>query len=1172
MDSFSQPATHPSFPCPHCRTPIESHWKFCIGCGLRPEPRALEIIAHLDYALHDMTRWVGAGLTDAATAHRIAAHYQAQRENIIAALRPAPGAPESAPEPAAAVPPRPAAPKPPPQPPKPLLERLSDPATLKLMVYGGSLMIVVGALIYLRELIATQLQKPLIQAGLLAAVTLATFSLGVRLLRRTQEELAGRGLLLIGALLIPLNPWFAVHAGLIPRGNRAWMVGAVCTAIYGAAAVALGETLLLHLAVPAALLTTFGFLGAVLHAPPDLYAWTLAAFSLALLGLSSSAGRAAGGFAVCATPFRHWSCVGFALVTLLYAGLCRWLPPVSLAAFGTNAIAPVGALTTLGVTLAGAVGFGVLALQRRNEPLAHLALGLPAAVGVELLLTDAPAPQTHAVAAFLAAYGAAVGAVAVVAKRKSAERATEDLISRVGGSSGFVILAAAAAIALASFDPALCAGVGFTCFLFGNFIWRRTLGIAQIALGIALATMSHLLFLDRFDLFNVVEPQFHWSLPAAVVWLLVVQAAGEIADRLERAATVRATPLFAADGRWSQTLFPATLVLAAPFALTFSFFTFFACATPIIVGSGEIAFPAIRPVSPLILGATLVALSATWGLRQKATRWHVVTLGASVYAGFLFIVSLANFGAAALALALIGFSIVFRIVAELIGANLASEYSTNVGTSFGLDFGLPRHPRVAPALVTANVVVALTAAAAALGGMTSPPRASLVEPVIFILAALYCGFCGFFTDAPRRSFAHYLFFCASVLTALAFGLADWFGVFGFAHLPYAAGAAALTYFLADAVESVSEGALARAMRTSAAVTLGGACVLALGVIDGARKEQIGNVIVFLAAALCAGRAATAGATRTIYAAALAGLLAYAQALRLAHAPMEAYPAAILLYGFLAIALGVQYLPKLTTRAVKRPAELAGALEIAGYAIGEFALIFVFLTGVAAAPFDGATRTVVLSTLALAATATAVVSVMSPRAGVREGASLASLALGSLLYVRLLLAFAGFAPGERPEAFTAPVGAALILVGWLKLSGRNASGVFARLYVWAGSLLLCGPVLLHALQARFLDGRASWPLDILVDTIALAAVGGGAWGRLRGPFCVGLTTIALHLLIVVIDSVKWGAIPYAVYLVGVGLLIGVSGWLLSRKRRELEALQSAMRANWRARAGAFSEWR
>jgi hypothetical protein len=1169
MDSFSHPATHPSFPCPHCRTPIESHWKFCIGCGLRPEPRALELIAHLDYALHDATQWVGAGLTDAATAQRIAAHYRARRENIIAALRPAPGVPESAPEPAAA-PPRPAAPKPPPQPPKPLLERLSEPATLKLMVYGGSLMIVVGALIYLRELIATQLQKPLIQAGLLAAVTLATFSLGVRLLRRTQEELAGRGLLLIGALLIPLNPWFAVHAGLIPRGDRAWMVGAACTAIYGAAAVALGETLLLHLAVPAALLTTFGFLGAVLQAPPDLYAWTLAAFSLGLLGLSSAAGRAAGGFAVCATPFRQWSCVGFALVTFLYAGPCRWLPPVSLAAFGTNAIAPVGALTTLGVALAGAVGFGVVALQRRNEPLAHLALGLPAAVGVELL-TDAPAPQTHAVAAFLAAYGAAVGAVAVVAKRKSAERATDDLISRVGGSSGFVILAVAAAIALTSFDAALCAGVGFTCFLFGNFIWRRTLGIAQIALGIALATMSHFLFLDRFDFFNFFTPHFHWSLPAAVVWLLVVQAALEIADRLERATKARATPLFAADGRWGQTLFYATFPLSAPFVIGFGGLLLFATLSPLIIGDSQVAFPATRNLFPLILGATLVAMWATWGLRRKATTWHAVTLGVSVYAVFLFVAGLADFGVVAFALALIGFSILFRVAAELIGANLASEYSTNVGTSFGLDFGLPKHPRVAPALVTANVVVALTAAAAALAGLTSPPRASLAEPVIFILAALYCGFCGFFTDAPRRSFAHYLFFCASVLTALAFGLADWFGVFGFAHLPYAAGAAALTYFLAGAVEGVSDGALARAMRTAAAVTLGGACLLGLGVIDGARKEQVGNVIVFLCAASCAGHAATAGATRTIYAAALAGLLAYAQALRLAHAPMEAYPAAILLYGFLAIALGVQYLPKLTTRAVKKTAELADALEIAGYAIGEFALIFVFLTGVAAAPFDAATRTVILSTLALAATATAVVSVMSPRAGVREGASLASLALGSLLYVRLL-AFAGFAPGERPEAFTAPVGAALIVVGWLKLSGRNASGVFARLYVWAGSLLLCGPVSLHALQARFLDGRASWPLDILVDTVALAAVGGGAWGRLRGPFCVGLTTIALHLVVVVIDSVKWGAIPYAVYLVGVGLLIGVSGWLLSRKRRELEALQSAMRANWRARAGAFSEWR
>src|SRR5207302_600224 len=88
----------------------------------------------------------------------------------------------------------------PPRPPRrPLLEVLLDPATLRLMLYVGAVMLAVGVMIYLRDTLRQQLQNPKVQAGLLVLLTGAILGTGIRLVYRArdrfEQKLLGRAFL-----------------------------------------------------------------------------------------------------------------------------------------------------------------------------------------------------------------------------------------------------------------------------------------------------------------------------------------------------------------------------------------------------------------------------------------------------------------------------------------------------------------------------------------------------------------------------------------------------------------------------------------------------------------------------------------------------------------------------------------------------------------------------------------------------------------------------------------------------------------------------------------------------------------------------------------------------------------------------------------------------------------
>lgn len=167
-----------------------------------------------------------------------------------------------------------------------LLERLADPHTLRLLLYTGAAMLVVGIVIWLRDLLYLKLQEPLVQAGLLAFGTATFIVSGWYTILRTRQRWTGRALTLAGSLLVPVNFWFLVRSGLIENQGRAWVVCAFCTLLYAYTAAILRERLYVYLSCVASIATLWAL---ILRDAPrafGLYALSLMTASLVFLHLS----------------------------------------------------------------------------------------------------------------------------------------------------------------------------------------------------------------------------------------------------------------------------------------------------------------------------------------------------------------------------------------------------------------------------------------------------------------------------------------------------------------------------------------------------------------------------------------------------------------------------------------------------------------------------------------------------------------------------------------------------------------------------------------------------------------------------------------------------------------------------------------------------------------------
>jgi hypothetical protein len=213
--------------------------------------------------------------------------------------------------------------------------------------------------------------------------------------------------------------------------------------------------------------------------------------------------------------------------------------------------------------------------------------------------------------------------------------------------------------------------------------------------------------------------------------------------------------------------------------------------------------------------------------------------------------------------------------------------------------------------------------------------------------------------------------------------------------------------------------------------------------------------------------------------------------------------------------------------------------------------------------------VTMGTLALVSF---LVSLLVVAGKTRVSAFRAGLYLSVITYVLLCLR-SGFAPLADVEVYTSPV--AILLLATAYISFRRAWNDYERdtsLLFWAGSLLLSGPLLLRALQFRLLLDTPAPSRDLATLCASLALLLFGVVGRLRAPVITGGAALLIELAALALTSVDWRQVPLKIYLVTVGALLALIGWMFEYRREQLLLLRSRLHARREMARERFGEWR
>jgi hypothetical protein len=314
----SAPQTPEQTQCPICRAEISPALKFCDSCGAQISETTAQEIRNVNYLLSEIARWETDGSIRPEQASQLRADYERRREELHAQLaahvrQSEPSTPQPEVEISALghqtqqpsslhtnhpaeqyIPNAPtfsASTLPPSVPPqrrqrRVLLETLADPHTIRLLLYTGAAMLVVGVVIWLRDVLYLKLQEPIVQAALLVIGTIIVTVSGWLAILRTRLLLTGRALTLMGSLLVPVNFWFLVRSGLIENHGRAWIVCAFCALLYASTAALLREKLYVYLASVASIATAWTIIYRIEREAFGLYALSLMTISLIFLHLS----------------------------------------------------------------------------------------------------------------------------------------------------------------------------------------------------------------------------------------------------------------------------------------------------------------------------------------------------------------------------------------------------------------------------------------------------------------------------------------------------------------------------------------------------------------------------------------------------------------------------------------------------------------------------------------------------------------------------------------------------------------------------------------------------------------------------------------------------------------------------------------------------------------------
>ncbi|HEX8776317.1 MAG TPA: hypothetical protein VF735_22295 [Pyrinomonadaceae bacterium] len=1072
--------------CHICRAALSPDSLYCSECGAGYRERSVEELRAVLYLLSELERWQADGSINPAEAATLRAAYERRRDDLRALITAsaekgissahARDADEATAATAlqedatrrsqttangqnASTSPSirfPLSPSPKPQavehaPRRTLVETLAEPYTLRLLLYTGAAMFVVGIIIWLRDVLYLKLQEPVVQAGLLMAGTIALTASGWFTILRTRQRLTGRALTLAGSLLVPVNFWFLVRSGLVADEGRAWMVCAFCTLLYAYTAQLLAEKLYVYMACAASLATAWALVNRFEPRAPGLYALATMFTSLALLHLS------------------------------------RMFPRTSAAREATQ-----GSIEDQASGKSGrATAAGRLSYELWSDPLTH--------------------------AAFL---GAGLAALGYMMLRVGPSRSLYDGIFRLrarGYDSSISIF--------------LFIALGYVSWFAGRYADARRRVTLYTTSTLALV-WAIFLTLDGLRL----------SARVQILLLATIAMAAALAARRARRSLEWGAALFMAG------VFATVMLTPVAFAVLL--------ATEPVTLTQSAGF-ALLAVAFALLSAPRADTTAA----QKTFAYASAFLASTAFLVALLSASLNSQTLFTLACAVWPFAL------------YAVAYMT-------------KHQRfesqlAAPFIRTADVEVTLLLLWASVASLVLYlSEANRIAP----RAAVFCALSGPLLYGllrvlrERSAFGAALSGVASIVTVASFLDAlqdrgiwprDW---------PIAAGVTCAAFVIHKATarllqangvrEQAGSGRLYATIRVvlNAAVAL---CALlwlltALSLID---QGGFGaSIVLGLALLYWAERAAQWRSPLPTYlAAAHAGAFFIALLVAL-KADRQLFPtlAALVL---VPLFFGVGFYARL-----RRAAWLAGPASRA--ALATMALAFVAAISQATPHLQAGEEELFAPSLTIAVLALVsfVVSALCGEGLARVRFFRAGLYLGVIAYALLCLR-AGFAPLVDVEVYTSPIAVLLLAVAYI--SYRRAWGEYARdtsLLFWTGSILLGGPLLLRALQFRLLmDLAAPWrDLATLCASVALLLF--GLLGRLRAPVLVGAVTLLIELLALTLTSVDWLQVPLKIYLVTVGALLALVGWMFEYRREQLMLIRNRFNERRESARARFSAWR
>ncbi len=364
---------------------------------------------------------------------------------------------------------------------KPILDVLVEFGTAKIALYVGSVLLALGVIFFLKDQLREQLSRPTVQAVLLGIGTLAALAGGVALVvrarERVEQRLIGRGVLFLGTLLLPVNPWFWLRTGLVHDRGNGWIATLATFAVALAIGLGLSDRVFIFMSYAAALATgwllAFRVTGG---ASPGVYAVVLALVSTVYLHaeLPSARRDATRGSDALGSSFFLAGHIGTALLLLFYTSLARFVPVELYAAFRYFDASGYSDWTAVGLALIAGEAYAFSAWRRSNRAYSFAAsLSILWSVALALIAWDVRP------GVWLAACGA-LALVGSVAARAIPERSLwGGPISVIARALAWLGVVATACVAVAMAD-----GV--------EVRWFTTLGVALL-----LATFSGEAYVTR---------------------------------------------------------------------------------------------------------------------------------------------------------------------------------------------------------------------------------------------------------------------------------------------------------------------------------------------------------------------------------------------------------------------------------------------------------------------------------------------------------------------------------------------------------------------------------------------------------------------------------------------------------------------------------------------------